>query len=96
MVRNRQYALVAMHRFWMEFDSAEATRFGLGAGCGVTAIDVDDALSLLGEVLGRNPPAPVHLIEDVDVSTLDPRHVLPNMYPPNERGVWFPMLGGFK
>jgi len=31
------------------------------------------------------------IIEDVDVSTLDANHVLPNMAPPNLRGVWFPL-----
>jgi len=31
------------------------------------------------------------VIENVDVSTLDAGHVLPNMSPPNIRGVWFPL-----
>jgi len=47
---------------------------------------------LLTELLGTPPPDAVKVTEDVDVSTLDAGHVLPNMYPPNERGVWFPKL----
>lgn len=61
-------------------------------GCGVTAYTVEDALLLLNECLLRDDPLPSLLAttEDVDVSTLDPDHVLPNIAPPNERGIWFP------
>jgi hypothetical protein len=31
------------------------------------------------------------VIEDVDVTTLDANHVLPNMMPPSVRGVWYPI-----
>lgn len=31
------------------------------------------------------------MIEDVDVSTLDPEHVLPNTGVPAARGIWFPL-----
>ena len=30
------------------------------------------------------------VIEDVDISALDQKHVIPNMEPPVWRGVWFP------
>ena len=40
--------------------------------------------------MGELPTIAV-LIEDVDVSTLDAGHVLPNMSPPVRRGVWFPL-----
>jgi hypothetical protein len=59
-------------------------------GCGVTAFDRDDALRLVADALGTDPP-PAAITEDVDVTALDENHVLPNMFPPNERGVWFPM-----
>ncbi len=39
-------------------------------------------------------PMPVLIassIEDVDVRTLDQGHVIPNMLPPDRRGVWYPM-----
>jgi hypothetical protein len=60
-------------------------------GVGVTAIDRKDAEALLQQrVFGGASPPIRDCIEDVDVSTLDPGHILPNMEPPNERGVWFP------
>jgi hypothetical protein len=34
----------------------------------------------------------VRIIVDVDVRDLDQGHVIPNMGPPNLRGVWYPML----
>jgi hypothetical protein len=62
-------------------------------GCGVTAWSHEDALRLLRErVFVRQPLPPVRrCVEDVDVSTLDPGHVLPNMADPTRRGVWFPL-----
>jgi len=47
---------------------------------------------LVRERLFRNGPMPrtETVIEDVDVSTLDQGHILPNMSPPNVRGIWFP------
>ena len=31
------------------------------------------------------------MIENVDIRELDQGHVVPNMKPPNWRGVWFPL-----
>jgi hypothetical protein len=64
----------------------------VGYGCGVSAYDYDDALALVGKHVfpGVTPPDPVEVVEDVDVSQLDPGHVLPNMEAPVIRGVWFP------
>jgi hypothetical protein len=61
--------------------------------CGVTAYSLEDALALVRQELWRTDeplPSIREVIEDVDVSTLDPGHVLPNMGPPIWRGVWFP------
>jgi len=85
-----------LHRYWLEFAPEEGVPLGLGWGCGVTAFDLRDAVQLVTVMLGVDPPEPVKVTEDVDVSTLDAGHVLPNMYPPNERGVWFPMLQPLK
>lgn len=60
-------------------------------GFGVTAFSVDDARFLL-EAEGYLIDADVEVITDVDVSTLDPNHVLPNVGPSSFRGVWFPCL----
>ena len=85
----------SLRRFWIEFapdpGSLATTRFG------VTAIDLADALALIERWRGGVTPhsmrpfgAPVNVVEDVDVSTLDAGHVLPNMLPPHWRGVWYP------
>ena len=60
-------------------------------GFGVTAFSIDDARFLL-EAEGYLIDADVEVITDVDVSTLDPNHVLPNVGPSSFRGVWFPCL----
>jgi hypothetical protein len=87
-------SLERVRRFWVEFElrAADDVPFGVSLGCGVTAFDRDDALQLLHErlFLHRSLPALRRLIEDVDVSTLDP-HVTPNMGNPAERGIWFPL-----
>jgi hypothetical protein len=76
-------------RYWFEFESTPS-RFATWVG--VTAWTLDDARLLVSkEVFGGKELPPLNvLIEDVDVSTLDAGHVLPNMNPPNERGVWYP------
>jgi hypothetical protein len=92
--------MTELHRFWLRFAIApgDLDRFpsyaGLGLGCGVTAYSLDDAKQVLGEVLFRGDPLPEieEAIEDVDVRDLDQGRVIPNMGPPNERGVWFPQL----
>jgi hypothetical protein len=65
---------------------------GFQLGCGVTAWTPDDAAMLLqkGPFGGNQMPAIAEIIVDVEVSALDPGHVLPNMEPPVWRGVWFP------
>jgi hypothetical protein len=83
-----------LHRYWIEFSiSFEAAHPpGILAGCGVTAYNIDDALMIIKrKVFGNEDLPPIRQIaEDVDISTLDPGHVLPNMAVPTWRGVWFP------
>ena len=81
-------------RYWIEFDRGGAVQLpvGVSLGVGVTAVTRDDALSLVRNQVfdgGELPPIAA-LAEDADVSTLDERHVLPNMEAPNRRGIWFP------
>jgi len=63
-------------------------------GCGITAYDVNDAYGFLREqvfpVFGEEPVD--EIVENVDVSKLEERHVRPNMGNPVVRGVWFPLL----
>jgi hypothetical protein len=87
-----------LRRFWFEFNlppigaaQPDAWRH-LRLGCGVTGYDEADCRRLLeSHLLGTDPwPEETAVISDVDVRTLDGGHVLPNMEPPNVRGIWFP------
>ena len=82
-----------LKRFWFVFKpSAESSV--LEMGCGVTAYDRADAEKLLEEqafpFYGARSIDKV--VEDVDVSTLDDKHIRPNMGNPAARGVWFPLV----
>ena len=81
-----------LHRYWFEFD-ANALQLGVIPFCGVTAYGEEDARALLAATVFSGTPIPPtrRVVEDVDVSTLDAGQVLPNMLPPNVRGVWFPL-----
>ena len=75
---------MTLTRFWFEFE-------GKGLGYGVTAYNREDALAILRrDVFGCELPPLRSEAADVDVSQLDEGHVLPNIWPPNWRGVWFP------
>ncbi len=60
-------------------------------GFGVTAYSIDDARFLL-EAEGYSIDRSADVTVNVDVSTLDPKHILPNVGPSSFRGVWFPCL----
>jgi hypothetical protein len=58
----------------------------------VTAYDYGDAMDMLRQrVFNGAEPSVADVIVDVDVSTLDKSHVLPNMGSTIVRGVWFPL-----
>jgi hypothetical protein len=63
-------------------------------GFGVTASSRAEAEALAREAATRLGQRfePTKIIEDVDIRDLDQGHVIPNMGPPNFRGVWFPRL----
>lgn len=78
-------------RFWFRFEpSSEPTPLNLGVG--VTAWTYADAIALLKEHVfpKANLPPIIGTEENVDISTLDPKHVLPNIGIVVQRGVWFP------
>lgn len=81
-------------RFWFEFEIDNVFNFpaGIGIGCGITAIDYNDAIGLLNRKVFFEIPMPVikKVIEDVDIRNLDQGHVIPNMASPAARGIWFP------
>jgi hypothetical protein len=77
--------------YWIRFQSVPPYN-SLGLGCGVTAYTYDDAINILQDTIfkGKAPPLVDTVTEDVDISALDQKHVIPNMEPPVWRGVWFP------
>jgi hypothetical protein len=80
-----------LKRFWFVFELLGRPN-ALNIGCGVSAYDYDDATNILRErvFVGQQLPSIRSFVEDVDVSTLDPRHVVPNVGSVTTRGVWFP------
>ena len=82
-------------RFWFEFEIENAFKYppGIGRGCGLTALDYEDALKIMDEKIFYKIPRPPFkkIIIDVDIRVLDQGHVIPNMKPPIHRGVWFPL-----
>ncbi|MEO6303787.1 MAG: hypothetical protein ABIP51_11515 [Bacteroidia bacterium] len=81
-------------RFWFKFDNnTNLVPLGLVCGCGITAFNYDDALNIMKEKIFKeeNIPEIIIKIENVDICTLDQGHVVPNMYSPNYRGIWFPI-----
>ncbi len=85
-------------RFWLEFSVSrppDADSIILDGGpyyFGVTAYSYEDALLILRQNL--TIPADAELVrvtEDVDISSLDVRHILPNIpVSPSWRGIWYP------
>lgn len=84
-----------MKRFWFEFDFNDSQYIppGLRMGCGVTALDYNDAISIIKAKVFINQEIPNanKIIENIDISKLDTGHILPNMSSPNIRGIWFPL-----
>ncbi len=82
-------------RYWFEFDLTldEPHPIGVLIGCGVTAHNYEDAIMLLRQRVFTHDPLPTitRVVADVDISTLDADHVLPNMGIPSERGIWYPI-----
>ena len=81
-------------RYWFEFKKTENTFLsGAGIGCGVTAYNYSDALQILTTKLFKDVMMPeiTNCIENIDIKTLDQGHVIPNMWTPSERGIWFPL-----
>jgi hypothetical protein len=74
----------ALRRFWWPV----AGHLGIG----VTSYTKEEALRLAQVVAAQHgwQFEPVEVVEDVDISQLDPRHVIPNMGVCSNRGVWFP------
>jgi hypothetical protein len=84
-----------MRKYWIKFDISMTDPHPIGTlmGCGVTASSKEEALALLRERVFQSHPLPAikKCIEDIEMSQLDAKHVLPNIGNPSERGIWFPL-----
>jgi hypothetical protein len=76
-----------LRRFWFRFTADNRSSLAYG----VTAWTEEDARAILrAEVFGGDLPSDPEITADVDVRTLDQKHIVPNMEAPAWRGVWFP------
>jgi hypothetical protein len=80
--------MTPLHRYWFKLAEVKPLN-SLPLGCGVTAYHRDDALDILRRTVFRRHGVfdVLDVIDDVDVSTLDQNHVLPNVEAPVWRGV---------
>jgi hypothetical protein len=90
-----EYMKTIVTRYWFEFDSTKNNDLppGLPIGCGISAYDFNDAISILRRKVFKELEIPElkEKKENVDIRTLDQGHVIPNMKDPTSRGVWFPL-----
>ena len=63
-----------------------------GYGIGITAYSRAKAEILANKIASDFKWKIMNVVENIDVSTLDQNHIIPNMGPPNFEGVWFPYL----
>lgn len=86
---------MGLRRYWIKFDITihDNPPIGILIGCGVTGYDYDDAINLIKRrVFKMDDLSPIlDCIENVDISSLDSNHVLPNMGMVTDRGIWFPL-----
>jgi hypothetical protein len=82
-----------LKRFWFIFDVPQTSPI-VGMGCGVTAHDVSDAEKLIREqVFPLSGAQPIErVIPDIDIQTLEEKHLRMNIGNPAVRGVWFPFM----
>jgi len=84
-----------MTRFWFEFnlENYDKPPMGIIVGCGITASTEDEVIDLMKRHVFKDKKIPpfMKVIKNIDISTLDKNHVIPNMKSPSEKGIWFPL-----
>ena len=83
-----------MKRFWMNFSATNKELLPvISLGCGVTARNKEEALAIVQEKIfnGKKMPTPSEVIENIDISSLDEKHIRPNMGSIFLPGIWFPL-----
>ncbi|HYF03114.1 MAG TPA: hypothetical protein VEC36_07050 [Patescibacteria group bacterium] len=85
---------VKLHKYWFIFDRNSLKELDYCEYLfqfGITAFTYEDAVYLLKTHVFKNGmPEIVEYKEDVDIRDLDQGHIIPNMLPPNVRGIWYP------
>ena len=81
-----------MRRFWFTL-AGEILPGGTQHGCGISAASRTRAEEILENRVIHHGRGVIitGCIEDIDVSKLDPNHVLPNMGSVVVEGVWYPL-----
>jgi hypothetical protein len=86
--------MTLLTRYWITFTkTVPRLPPGVQHGCGVTAQSEEEALAMVRKLVFRGgslPPIEA-IMTDIDISQLDPGHVVPNMGFANRRGIWFPL-----
>lgn len=84
-----------LQRYWFKFalTISDPHPPGVLLGCGVTAFSQEDAIEIIKERVFTEIPLPAiqSIQENVDIATLDPGRIRPNMGNVLKRGVWFPI-----
>ena len=76
--------------YWIEVDRNNSSFKKIG----VTAFSLDDAFNILKDQLSVNfdNDLTFEVTEDISFDELDHNHVVPNMGPISERGIWYPRI----
>ena len=80
----------ALRRYWIKFATPAPVGFTLG--CGVTAFSETGARELALKACDGEPVI-TSIVADIDISTLDAKHIIPNTGDCTRPGVWFPYFG---
>ena len=83
-----------LRRYWFLFGGEPTDLRYFSQGCGVTAYNYEDAIHLLKEYAFKDQTLPEikSAMEDFDVSTIEDKHIWPNIGVTVQRGVWHPNL----
>ena len=80
-----------MQRFWIKIEPLPYPS-SLNSGCGITANSADEAAAILLERAAAvgDKVSIVNITQNIDISTLDQKHVVPNMGNIFRKGIWWP------
>ena len=79
-----------LKRYWFAPDPTQNATSQIAACFGITAWTNEDAKAILHGDRGLSPDEYI-IEEEIEISNLDAKHVLPNIGDVTVRGIWFPM-----